>query len=335
LSEEPTTEPDEKRAKSRRTNPDEPSGSPDAGTDAQSDQDPSARTFCGYVALVGRPNVGKSTLLNHLLGQKLSITSRKPQTTRHVLLGVDTAGPYQAIYVDTPGIHEHARRQLNRQMVRAATAVLADVDLVVMVTERDAWTDEDELVLGYLREVETPCFAVINKIDQVRRKELLLPVIDRLNRKERFDEIFPVSALKDRGLEALRKAIFARLPERPQLFPPDQVTDQTERFLAAEIIREKLMRRLGDELPHHLTVVIESYKESPGLVDISAEIVVERPGQKRIVIGAAGEKLKLIGQEARHDIERMVDRKVMLRLWVKVRPGWTDSAAALRRMGYE
>jgi GTP-binding protein Era len=334
LSEDHVNEPKKAKAKAPRTVASEAAEPPAAGADAGAEQ-PTERTWCGYVALVGRPNVGKSTLLNHLLRQKLSITSRKPQTTRHVLLGVDTAGAHQAIYVDTPGIHEHARRQLNRQMVRAATAVLADVDLIVMVTERDAWTDEDELVLGYLREVDTPCFAVINKIDQLRRKEVLLPVIDQLHRKARFEEIFPVSALKDRGLEELRKAIFARLPERPQLFPPDQVTDQTERFLAAEIIREKLMRRLGDELPHHLSVVIESYKESPGLVDISAEIVVERPGQKRIVIGAAGEKLKLIGQEARHDIERMVDRKVMLRLWVKVRPGWTDSPAALRRMGYE
>jgi len=290
---------------------------------------------CGYVALVGRPNVGKSTLLNHLLKQKLSITSRKPQTTRHVLLGVDTEDDHQAIFVDTPGIHDHARRQLNRQMVRAATSVLGDVDLVVMVTERDVWSDEDELVLGYLRDVDTPCFAVINKIDQLKRKDVLLPVIERLNATARFEEIFPVSALRDTGLTQLRQAIFARLPERPHLFPPDQVTDQTERFLAAEIIREKLMRRLGEELPHHLTVVIEDFKEAEELVDITAEIFVERPGQKRIVIGAGGEKLKLIGQEARIDIERLVGKKVMLRLWVKVRPGWTNSPAALRRMGYE
>jgi GTPase len=298
-------------------------------------EQPTERRWCGYIALVGRPNVGKSTLLNHLLRQKLSITSRKPQTTRHVLLGVDTEDAYQAIYVDTPGIHDHAKRQLNRQMVRAATAVLRDVDLILLVTERDVWTEADELVLEYLREVDTPCFSVINKIDQLKRKDLLLPTIDALSRKGRFDEIFPVSALRDEGLEALRRAIFARLPERPHLFPPDQVTDQTERFLAAEIIREKLMRRLGDELPHHLGVVIESYKETDSLVDISAEIIVERAGQKRIVIGASGDKLKLIGQEARLDIEKMVERKVMLRLWVKVRPGWTDSAAALRRMGYE
>jgi GTP-binding protein Era len=297
--------------------------------------DNDAGTWCGYVALVGRPNVGKSTLLNHLLRQKLSITSRKPQTTRHVLLGVDTDGDRQAIYVDTPGIHDHARRQLNRQMVRAATTALRDVDLIVMVVERDVWTEADELVLGHLQDVTTPCFVAINKVDLLRRKERLLPAIEALAARKRFQEIFPVSALKDEGLDALRRAIFAQLPERPHLFPPDQVTDQTERFLAAEIIREKLMRRLGDELPHHAAVTIEWFRESNTLVDIAAEIIVERPGQKRIVIGAAGEKLKLIGQEARQDIERLVDRKVMLRLWVKVRPGWTDSAAALRRMGYE
>jgi GTP-binding protein Era len=290
---------------------------------------------CGYVAIVGRPNVGKSTLLNHLLRQKLSITSRKPQTTRHILLGVDTEGDSQIIYVDTPGIHDHARRELNRQMVRSATAVLADVDLILMVTERDVWSEGDDLVLDYLRKLETPCFAVINKIDQMKQKNALLPVIDRLSQLGRFREFFPVAALRSEGLDALRRGICAVLPTRPHLFPADQITDQTERFLAAEIIREKLMRRLGDELPHHLGVVIDSYSEGPTVTDISADIIVERAGQKRIVIGTGGEKLRLIGQEARQDIERLIGRQVMLRLWVKVRAGWTDSAAALRRMGYD
>lgn len=290
---------------------------------------------CGYVAIVGRPNVGKSTLLNHLLRQKLSITSRKPQTTRHILLGVDTEGDSQIIYVDTPGIHDHARRELNRQMVRSATAVLADVDLILMVTERDVWSEGDDLVLDYLRKLETPCFAVINKIDQMKQKNALLPVIDRLSRLDRFREFYPVAALRSEGLDALRRGICAVLPTRPHLFPADQITDQTERFLAAEIIREKLMRRLGDELPHHLGVVIDSYSEGPTVTDISADIIVERAGQKRIVIGTGGEKLRLIGQEARQDIERLIGRQVMLRLWVKVRAGWTDSAAALRRMGYD
>lgn len=290
---------------------------------------------CGYVALIGRPNVGKSTLLNHLLRQKLSITSRKPQTTRHVLLGVDTEGDNQAVYVDTPGIHDHARREMNRQMVRAATAVLADVDLVLMVLDRTTWTDADELVFRHLAAHAVPCFAVLNKVDLLGRKEALLPAIAALAERGRFEEIFPVSALKEQGLEGLRQGVFKRLPEQPHLFPADQVTDQSERFLVSEIIREKLMRRLGDEVPHHLTVVIEGYSETETLVDIAANIYVERPGQKRIVIGEGGEKLKLIGQEARKDVEALLGRRVMLRLWVKVRPGWSNSAAGLRKVGYD
>jgi GTP-binding protein Era len=289
---------------------------------------------CGYVALVGRPNVGKSTLLNHLLRFKLSITSRKPQTTRHVLLGIDTRDENQAVYVDTPGIHDHARREMNRQMVRAARAALADVDLIVMVVERDVWTDGDERVLNLLRAHGVPRFVALNKIDLMRRREDLLPAMAAMQERG-FEEIVPVSALRGSGLEELRRAVFARLPEQPHLFPPDQVTDQTERFLVAETIREKLMRRLGDEVPHHLAVVIEAYQESERIVDIAADIVVERPGQKRIVIGQGGEKLKLIGAEARRDIEALLGKQVMLRLWVKIRPGWSNSAAGLRRVGYD
>ena len=293
------------------------------------------RTRCGYVALVGRPNVGKSTLLNHLLRQKLAITSRKPQTTRHVMLGVDTQGDCQAIYVDTPGIHDHADREINRRMVRSATAVLGDVDLIVMVIDRDQWTAADELVLNHVRRSGTPALAVINKVDQVRPRELLLPVMDRLNRLQCFEAIVPVSALKGQGLDALRKEVFARLPHQVHLFPPDQITDQTEKFIVSEIIREKLMRRMGDEIPHRTAVVIEQFAETDTRVDISADIYVERAGQKRIIIGKGGEKLKRIGQEAREDIEALLDRPVMLRLWVKVKPGWTNSESTLRRMGYD
>ena len=305
---------------------------------SQSEQNDGREMRCGYVALVGRPNVGKSTLLNHLLRQKLAITSRKPQTTRHVMLGVDTEGPDQAIYVDTPGIHEHADREMNRRMVRSATAVLTDVDLIVMVLDRDQWTREDELVLSHVKRSGTPVLAVIvviNKVDQIRKKELLLPVIDRLSRLDCFAAIIPVSALKGLGLDVLRAEVFARLPHHAHLFPPDQVTDQTEKFIVSEIIREKLMRRMGDEIPHRTAVVIEQFAQTDDRVDIAADIYVERPGQKRIIIGKGGEKLKLIGQEARKDIEALLDRPVMLRLWVKVRPGWTNSDAALRRMGYD
>ncbi len=290
---------------------------------------------CGYVALVGRPNVGKSTLLNHLLRQKLAITSRKPQTTRHVMLGVDTDGHQQAVYVDTPGIHDHADREMNRIMVRSATAVLNDVDLIVMVLEKDQWTEEDELVLGHIRRSGSRALAVINKVDVLKPKELLLPVIERLDGYGLFDAIIPVSALKGTGLDMLREEVFARLPEHPHMFPADQVTDQSERFIVAEIIREKLMRRMGDEIPHRTTVVIEQFKELDGTVDIAADIYVERAGQKRIIIGKGGEKLKMIGQEARKDIEGLLEMPVMLRLWVKVRPGWTNSPAALKRMGYD
>lgn len=290
---------------------------------------------CGYVALVGRPNVGKSTLLNHLLRQKLAITSRKPQTTRHVMLGVDTQGSKQAVYVDTPGIHDHADREMNRIMVRSATSVLTDVDLIVMVLDQDQWTEADELVLGHIRRSGTPALAVINKVDLLKPKERLLPVIDRVDGYGLFDAIIPVSALKGTGLEMLREEVFSRLPEHAHMFPADQVTDQTQRSIAAEIIREKLMRRMGDEIPHRTTVVIEQFKEQDGQVDIAADIYVERAGQKRIIIGKGGEKLKMIGQEARKDIEALVEQPVMLRLWVKVRPGWTNSPAALKRMGYE
>ena len=251
------------------------------------------------------------------------------------MLGVDTEGDRQAIYVDTPGIHHHADREMNRIMVRSATSVLKDVDLIVMVLEREQWTDEDELVLQHIRGSGTRALAVINKVDQLKRKELLLPVIERLAALDLFEAIIPVSALRQTGLDMLRDEVFERLPYQPHFFPGDQVTDQTERFIVSEIIREKLMRRLGDEIPHRTAVVIEQYREEDGRVDIAADIYVERAGQKRIIIGKGGDKLKMIGQEARKDIEALLEIPVMLRLWVKVRPGWTNSPAALKRMGYE
>ena len=291
--------------------------------------------YCGYVAIIGRPNVGKSTLLNHVLRQKLSITSRKPQTTRHNLLGVDTEGQYQAIFVDTPGIHDDVKRAINRYMVKKATSVLADVDLIVVVLDRDTWTNHDELVLQHVERVKKPAFAVVNKVDLIQDKSLLLPIIDRVSKLQMFDEIIPVSALKKEGLDGFRQAVFARLPQHTHLFPADQLTDQSERFLAGEIIREKLMRSLGDELPHRCGVVIEAFEQSENLVEIRADIYVERNGQKRIVIGKGGEKLKLMGSEARKDIEEMLDCKVMLHLWVKVKAGWTDNRSELSRLGYE
>lgn len=292
-------------------------------------------SFCGYVAIVGRPNVGKSTLLNHLLGRKLAITSRKPQTTRHNLLGVLTEGTHQVVFVDTPGIHEARDRAMNRYLVRTATSVLSDVDCVVMVVERLKWTPEDELVLSFIRATSVPRLCVINKIDQLEDKSALLPHIELLIAKGGFDEVLPTSALRGNGLERLKTAVFARIPPGPHFFPPDQITDRSERFIVAEIIREKLMRRVGDEIPHRITVVIERFKTSDRLVEIDAEIFVERDSQKAIVIGRKGARLKSVGQDARREIEKLLETKVMLRLWVKAKPGWTNSERTLKQLGYE
>jgi GTP-binding protein Era len=290
---------------------------------------------CGYVALVGRPNVGKSTLMNHLLKQKLAITSRKPQTTRRTMLGVDTDADCQAIYVDTPGIHEPGDREINKFMVKEAISVLQDVDLLVLLVEHNRWTAEDQLVADRISAAGVPCIAVMNKVDQLKDKTLLLPAIQKLQKLDLFKEIIPISALRGDGLDSLRAEIFKRLPEAPHVFPPDQITDQSERRLVAEIVREKIMRRLGDEIPHRCAVVVEGFHQGDKGVDIDADIYVERSGQKRIVIGKGGEKLRQIGEEARHDIETLLDQKVMLRLWVKVKSGWTNDPMTLKRMGYD
>ncbi len=292
-------------------------------------------THCGYVAIVGRPNVGKSTLLNHLVGRKLSITSRKPQTTRHSLLGVDTVDTAQAIYVDTPGIHDGGGRAMNRYMVRTATAALHDVDIAVVVLERLRLGEEDQRVIDLVQAAPGRKLCVINKIDQLEAREQLLPHIARLAGLSVFDEIVPVSALRGTGLDLLKGAVRARLPEGPHLFPADQVTDRSERFIAGEIVREKLMRRLGDELPHRIAVVIENYVVKARVVEIDATIFVERDSQKAIIIGRGGSLLKSVGQDARSDIEALIERKIMLRLWVKVKAGWTNDEPGLARLGFD
>ncbi len=290
---------------------------------------------CGYVALVGRPNVGKSTLLNQIVGRKLSITSRKPQTTRHTLLGVDTVGSTQAIYVDTPGIHDGGGRATNRYMVRAATSALHDVDIVVLIVERLRFSDDDQHIVDLVARAPGRKLCVINKIDQLEARDQLLPHIAKLDALGVFEAIIPICALHGDGVEQLKAEVLARLPESPHLFPPDQVTDRSLRFIAGEIVREKLMRRLGDELPHRITVVIERYVASKRLVEIDATIFVERDGQKAIIIGRNGDLLKSIGTQARIDIEAMVECKVMLRLWVKVKAGWTNNEAGLKRLGFD
>lgn len=290
---------------------------------------------CGYVAIVGRPNVGKSTLLNHILGQKLSITSRKRQTTRHNILGIKTDRAVQAIYVDTPGQHLDQKKAINRYMNQSAQAAMLDVDVVVFVVDKLAWTPEDEQVAKRLESVRCPVILAVNKIDQLSRKEELLPHLKALAERLKVDEIVPVSALKNDNLDRLESLITERLPEGEHLFPDDQITDRSMRFLAAEIIREKITRQVGDELPYEATVEIEEYENGPTTTFITAAILVERAGQKRILIGEGGARIKSIGQDARQELERMIERKVMLKLWVKVRAGWSDDERALRSLGYK
>ncbi|MEZ5570082.1 MAG: GTPase Era [Halioglobus sp.] len=289
----------------------------------------------GYVAIVGRPNVGKSTLLNHLLGQKISITSRKPQTTRHQVLGIKTEHGNQIVYVDTPGLHREAPRAINRYMNRAATAALRDVDLVIFVVDRTAWTEEDDMVLEHVRRSGLPCLLVVNKVDLLADKTSLLPQLQALAQKADFREIIPVSALRRHNIDALEKQILALLPAAGHFFPEDQITDRSQRFLAAEIVREKIMRQLGDELPYAVTVEIEDFAEEDGVLHISAVIFVERSGQKKILIGEKGARMRSIGSDARRDMEALFDARVMLRLWVKVKSGWSDDERALRSLGYD
>ncbi len=300
-------------------------------TDVTRPDNPDSR--CGFVAIVGRPNVGKSTLLNHILGQKLSITSRKPQTTRHQILGIKTEGPVQAIYVDTPGMHEDEPRALNRYMNRAASAALKHVDVVVFVVDRHYWTAADELVLSKLTHLTCPVILAVNKVDKLERRETLLPVLEELASKRDFAEIIPLSALKDQNLEPLEEAVSRMLPQSVHFYPEDQITDRSERFVAAEMVREKITRQLGAELPYSVAVEIEEFRHDGKTLHISALILVEREGQKKIVIGDKGERLRSIGQEARKDMERMFDSKVMLKLWVKVKRGWADSDRALKSLG--
>lgn len=290
---------------------------------------------CGYVAIVGRPNVGKSTLLNHILGQKLSITSRKPQTTRHRILGIVTQENSQTVYVDTPGIHGEERKAINRYMNRAALSALKDVDLVLFVVDGLKWTPDDDLVMEKVKASGLPAMLVINKVDEVDDKEALLPRIQELTALHGFVEVVPVSALRGHNVSRLQELVAERLPLSPPFFPEDQITDKSSRFLAAETVREKIMRQLGDEVPYELTVEIEQFKQEGKLLRISALILVEREGQKAIVIGEQGARLKRIGTEARLDMEKFFNSKVMLSLWVKVKSGWSDDERALKSLGYD
>ena len=291
-------------------------------------------TRCGYVAIVGRPNVGKSTLLNHILGQKLAITSRKPQTTRHNMLGIKTEGNVQAVYVDTPGLHKHNDKALNRYMNRSASPALKDVDVVVFVVDRTRWTDEDQMVLEKVQHVQCPILLAVNKADRLEDKSELLPHLEWLASQLPQAEVVPISALHGQNLDTLERLVAEHLPESEHFYPEDQVTDRSSRFLAAELIREKIMRQLGAELPYQITVESEEFKQEGRVLHIHGLILVERDGQKKIIIGDKGERIKRIGQDARKDMETMFDSKVMLNLWVKVKGGWSDDERALRSLGY-
>lgn len=290
---------------------------------------------CGFAALIGRPNVGKSTLLNALTGQKLSIVTPRPQTTRHRVLGLVNLPDAQIAFVDTPGLHRQEGRALNRAMNRAATAAALDADLILFVVEALRLGEEDRMALTRATEASRPIIAVVNKVDQVHPRELLLPFIGQLGKEFAFAEVVPVSALDPKDMQRLTAAIVRHLPESPPLFPPDVVTDRDQSFRIAELIREKLTLELNEEVPYGIAVEIEATGEEDGQLVVAAVIWVDRAGQKPIVIGARGERLKRIGTQARRELNHILGRRVHLDLWVKVRENWADSAQALRQLGLE
>ena len=293
---------------------------------------------CGFAALAGRPNVGKSTLLNALLGQKVSIVSPKPQTTRTRIHGVLNAPGMQITFVDLPGIHAKQTRAMNRYMNRTALSSLSDVDVNLFVIEALRWTDEDQRVLDELKQVGLPVLLLINKVDRAQPRERLLPFIDEVAKKADFAEVVLISATRPKSLEDLPGLIARHLPEQPRIFPEGQVTDSPDHFMAAELIREKLMLLLQEELPYGLVVEIEGIgpsEDEPGKLVVQAVIWVERAGQKAIVIGKGGSLLKEIGRQSRLDLNRHFNQPVHLALWVKVKEGWSDDENAMRKFGYE
>lgn len=295
----------------------------------------SAENFrCGFVAIVGRPNVGKSTLLNHLIGQKISITSRKAQTTRHRVTGIYTDEATQLIFVDTPGFQTRHRNALNDAMNRSVKDTLSDVDVVLFVVEAGKFGSGDREVLPLLPK-NRPVWLVINKVDQLEDKGALLPFIESLSAEFDFAGIIPVSAKKSLQLNLLLENIRPLMPEGIPLYPEDQITDKSSRFLAAEIVREKLFRLLGEELPYAINVEIEKFEEDNGMFRIYAAILVDKENQKAIVIGKKGEKLKRVSTEARLDMEKLFDCKVYLEVWVKVKSGWADDVRFIRQLGIE
>ena len=272
--------------------------------------------------------------MNHLLRQKVSITSRKPQTTRHRILGINSDAEHQCIYVDTPGLHSNQKKALNKVMNNTVVSVINDVDLILFLIEKTNFNEGDHRVLELLSKTHTPVLLLINKIDLVKDKESLLPHINALSKQQDFNEIVPVSALGGHNLRKIEELVKSYLPRREFLFPEDQVTDRSSRFLAAELIREKVIRQLGDELPYEVTVEIENFQQQESILHIHGLILVDKPGQKKILVGKDGERLKRIGSSAREDMETAFETKVMLNLWVKVKSGWADDERALQSLGY-
>lgn len=292
------------------------------------------KTYCGYIALVGRPNVGKSTLLNQILKQKVSITSRKPQTTRHSILGLDTADDTQFVYVDTPGIHQHSKKTLNHLMNKSALKVLRDVDVIAFIIDGTHWREDDEYVLQMIQQTKVPCVLVVNKIDKINDKQILLPWLEQLSQRHPFQAIIPLSARTGSQVDELQKFLKTFMPEGPFLYPEDQSTDRSTRFMCAEMLREKIFRFCGQELPYSTSVEIESFKDEEKLVRIHILIMVDKPNHKVMIIGDKGAKLKEIATLARLDMEKLLGKKVFLQCWCKVKSGWADNERLLKQMGY-
>ncbi|HIE40464.1 MAG TPA: GTPase Era [Thiomicrorhabdus sp.] len=305
------------------------------GNDANSEPKTDYQT--GFVAVIGRPNVGKSTIMNELLGQKLSITSHKPQTTRHRIHGIYTTDQHQIIYVDTPGMHLGGEKSINDYMNRTANSVFADVDVILFVVEAGRWNREDEAVAKKLEGIKTPVVVLMNKIDNYKNKEDLFPFMQIVDENVQMDTLIPISAYKRSGLDLIKKEVLKNLPRQAKIFPEEYITDRSQRFLTSEIIREKLMRTLGEEVPYGATVEIEQFKfdEEEGRWFINALILVERKGQKQIVIGKKGALIKEMGIQARKDLIALLDGRVHLELWVKVKANWSDDARALASLGYD
>lgn len=292
-------------------------------------------SYCGYIAIVGRPNVGKSTLLNQILQQKVSITSKKPQTTRHRILGLNTEGDYQFVYVDTPGIHQSQKKAMNKMMNKTAMSVLHDVEAIAFVVDSTYFKDEDEYVLSLIKKTKVPCILVINKIDTVKDKQTLLPWIEEMRVKHDFHAIVPISAKNGSQVDKLQLVLKDLLPESPHYFPDDQFTDRTDRFMCAELLREKVFRLCGQELPYSVNIDIESFKDEEKLIRINALVMVDKESHKRMIIGKNGDKLKEIATLARHDMESLLGKKVFLQCWCKVASGWLDNERMLKQLGYD